>query len=162
MEFVLKMEEFLAFALHHTGDGYSGPTGHHVGDVVGRHLLFYHGFRTLAFVEFLFEGEDALFEFLETSVADFRHTPEVTFALGTFGIELQGLDDFLLLLYLLQQRPLALPLLLEGTLLFAECMDFLVKLRKFCGVRFLSSGICCRFLLAADGLALDFKLTQTA
>ena len=72
------------------------------------------------------------------------------------------LADRMSWLYLLQQRPLALPLLLEGTLLFAECMDFLVKLRKFCGVRFLSSGICCRFLLAADGLALDFKLTQTA
>ena len=162
MELVLKMKKFVTFALHHTGDGNACPASHYVGDVVCRHLFLHHGFCTLAFMKFLFQGMDALFEFLEATVADFRHTSEVAFALSTLGIELQRLDNLFLLLYLLQQRTLALPLLFEGPFLIAQCMDFLVELCQFDGMSLLCGTVGSGLLLAANGLALDFKLPQTA
>ena len=48
VQFLLQMQQFFAFALHHAGHGYARPAGHDVGNVVGRHLFLHHGFGSLA------------------------------------------------------------------------------------------------------------------
>ena len=47
MQFLLKVEQFLAFTLQHTVHGYACPAGHHLGYVIGGNLLLDEGVVTL-------------------------------------------------------------------------------------------------------------------
>ena len=50
VQFFFQMEQFLFLALKHTRNGDAGPAAHHLGDIVGGHLLAYHGIGSLGIV----------------------------------------------------------------------------------------------------------------
>ena len=158
VEFVFEMQELFALALEHAGDGDARPAAHHVGDVVGRDLFFYHGFGALALEEGVVEFGDLSFQFLQTAVANLGHLAVVAFAFGTIGLELELLDLLLVLLDLGQNLTLSFPFAFEVVFLLLERLDFLVEGGEFRVVAAVGSGVG----LVADGFALDFELAEAA
>ena len=147
VELFLQMEQFLLLALQHLADGYARPARYDVGYVFSVYFLFYHGVVALHLVQLLLGFLDFLVQRLELAVAYFGHPSVVAFAFGLVGFELQVFDFHLVLLYLVDQRLLALPLGLVGAFLLFQLGQFLAYL--------LQLGL---VVLALDGFALDFEL----
>ena len=143
------MQQLLAFALHHSRYGYSGPTAYHFGNIVGSHLFANHGVAVLRRLELVLYRLDVVVERFEFTVAYFSHAFVVAFALGTFSLKLQLFYLLLVLLYLVDQRFLAFPLCTERTLLVFQFGNVLVELCNLVGI-----------VLALDGLAFNLKLFQ--
>ena len=88
VQFLLQVEQFLALALHHAGDGDARPAAHHLGNVVGGDL-FTHQFAAGSGVQLLLHLRDVLLQFLQLAVAYLGYTGIVALAFGTFGLEPQ-------------------------------------------------------------------------
>ena len=113
VEFLLKMKEFLALALHHSGNRYSGPAAYNLGYIVGCHLLANHGVAVLCRLKLVLDILDVLLKSLESAIANLSHALVVAFALGTLSLKLKLLHLLLVLLNLVHQTLLALPLCTE-------------------------------------------------
>jgi hypothetical protein len=151
VQLLLKVQQLLAFALHHARNGYSRPAAYHLGYVVGCHLLAYHGVAALRRLQLVLYLSDVLFKSLQSAVAYLSHALVVALALGALSLELQLLHLLLVLLNLVHQALLALPFSAERLLLVAQFGDVLVELLNLLGV-----------VLALDSLALNLELLQSA
>ena len=151
VKLLLKVQQLLAFALHHARNGYSRPAAHNLGYVVGCHLLAYHGVAALRRLQLVLYLSYVLFESLQSAVAYLSHKLVVALALGALSLELQLLHLLLVLLNLVHQALLALPFSAERLLLVAQFGDVLVELLYLLGV-----------VLALDSLALNLELLQSA
>ena len=155
------MQQLLALALQHAGDGDARPTAHHFGNVVGSDLFAHQsasGRTARLTIQLGLDGLDVVLQSLQLGVADFSHLAVVALTLGTLSLYAQGLHLLLVLLNLVDELALTFPLGTELLLLFAEVGDFLVEL----GELIPSGRTAGHRNLSPDALALDFELSQTA
>ena len=162
MQLFLQVEQLLALALLHLRHRDAGPAAHNLGDVVARHLFLHHRVAALSAGQLLVDGLVLSLQRLDFSVADLCHLTIVAFALGTVGLEFQPLYLLLVMLDLVEQRPLCLPFRLVLLLFFLEVGDLLLHvLQTLACALVLVGGCACRAVnVALDGLTLDFKLFQ--
>ena len=130
VQFLFKMQQFLAFALQHSRYRNTRPAAHHFSNVIGRNLLSHHTVVPLM-CQLLRQIVYLVIQCLQFAVPYLSHPGIVAFALGTLGLELQLLNLLLVLLYLVYQSLLALPFRTCMILLFAQFCDFLVEQCKF-------------------------------
>ena len=149
MEFLLKVQKFLAFALHHTCNRYSRPAAYHLGYVVGSNLLAYHCLAVLRAAQLSLYALYVVLEVRQAAVAYLSHTLVVAFTLGTLGLELELLHLLLVLLYLVDKSFLAFPFCAERLFLVSQFGYFLVELFYLRLV-----------VLTFDGLTLNLELFQ--
>ena len=88
VELLLQVQQFLALALHHSGDRYSSPAAHHLGNVVGGDLLADHGVAALRVAQLGLNVLDVLFESLQLAVAYLSHALIVAFAFSPLSLKL--------------------------------------------------------------------------
>ena len=145
------MEQLLTLALHHSRHGYARPTAHHLGDVVGGHLLADECLASLSGLKLRGDVVDVVLQALQLAIFDLGHLGVVALALGLLSLEAEVLHLLLVLLNLVHQAFLAFPFSTVGGFLILEFGDFLVELFDFVLVVF-----------ALDGLTLNFELFQLA
>ena len=143
------MEQLVALALEHLAHGDACPAAHHIGNVIGRDLLFDEGTIALLVVKLLLRCSNLCLHLFEAAIAYLGHTTVVALALGAVGLHLELLYELLLLLYLVDEALLGLPLFGEQLLLGTQLLNLLFQLSKFGLVFF-----------ALDGLALNLQLLE--
>ena len=158
MEFFLQVEELVALALHHPRHGDSRPAAHHLGDIVGSHLLADEFLATLRLVELLLYGLDVGVYLLQFAVAYLRHELVVALALGALGVKLQLLYLLLVLLDLVDQGLLGLPFGSESFHLVLQFGYLALDVVELLQVGVLLGRS--RLHLALHRLALDLLLLQ--
>ena len=148
VQLLLQMQQFLALALQHSCHRDACPAAHHLGNVVGGHLLAHH---TAAFTlcQLLCQAVDVVLKSLQPAVPYLCHPCVVALALGTFCLELQLFHLLLVLLNLVHQTLLALPFSTELVLALTQFGNVLVQLRQFSLV-----------VLALYSLAFNLQLLQ--
>ena len=151
VELLLQVQQLVALALQHAGDGNARPAAHHFGDIIGGDLFAYQRVAALGRGQLRLDGLDVILQRLQFRVAYLRHPAVVALALGTLGLQAQVLHLLLVLLNLVDKLALAFPLGTELGLLLFQLGNVLVQLGYLRLVTF-----------ALDGLALDFELGQTA
>ena len=149
MQFLLQVQQLLAFTLHHTRHRNTRPARYDFCDIISCHLFTHQRVAILGCCQLLLDGLDIIFEDFQFRVADFRHLPIVTLAFGTLSLQLQILHLLLILLDLVDELSLTFPLGAELGLLLPELCDILIQL---CNLGLVS--------LALDSLAFDFKLRE--
>ena len=81
------MEQLLALALHHPRHGYARPAAHHLGDVVGGHLLADEGLAALRGLELRGDVVDVVLQALQLAVFYLGHLGVVALALCLISLE---------------------------------------------------------------------------
>ena len=128
VQFLLEVQQFLLFALHHPCYGDTSPPTHHLSDIIGCNLLTYHAHTVLGRCQLLLYMCDILFESLQLGVANLGHPLVVTLAFSPFRLETQLLHLLLILLDLVHQITFVLPSGTEGALFLAKLGNLLVEL----------------------------------
>ncbi|CCZ14037.1 putative uncharacterized protein [Prevotella sp. CAG:487] len=149
MQLLLKMQQLLAFALHHARHGYSRPAAHHLGYVVGGDLLAYHGVVALRPLELVLYVLYVVLEHAQFAVAYLSHPFVVAFTLRALRLILQLLHLELVLLNAVHQFFLTFPFGTVSLLLVFQFGNVLVEL-FYLGL----------VVLAFDSLALNLELFQ--
>ena len=158
VEFFLQVEELVALALHHPRHGDSRPAAHHLGDIVGSHLLADEFLATLRLVELLLYGLDVGVYLLQFAIAYLRHELVVALALGALGVKLQLLYLLFVLLDLVDQGLLGLPFGSESLHLVLQFGYLALDVVEFLQVGVLLGRS--RLHLALHRLTLDLLLLQ--
>ena len=124
------MQQLVFLALHHSGYGYSRPSAHHLGNVVGSHLLAHQSAlsRTRLLRQFLLYAPDVLLQSLQVAISYLCHSLVVALTFGSLSLKLQLLHLLLVLLNLVHQFLLALPFGSEGVLLLTQLGNLFVQL----------------------------------
>ncbi len=143
------MQQFFAFALHHTRYGYASPPAYHFCDVVGCHFFSHHGLSSLCVVQLLLYVSDVVFQHFQFSVSYLRHALIVAFAFGPFRFEAQLLHTLFVLLNLVHECALAFPFCAILFFLIAQFGYVLVERSEFCSV-----------VLAFYGLSFNLQLFE--
>ena len=127
VQFLLQVKQLLALALQHTAYWNTCPTAHHIGDIVGSHLLLHHSFGSLRLMQFILNLLDILLQLLQFAIAYFGHSSVVALSLGFLCLKLELLHLLLVLLNLVDQSTFSLPLAAESLLLLLQVGYLLVQ-----------------------------------
>ena len=150
VQFILQVQQFLAFALHHLLYGDARPTAYDIGYIISSNLLFQHSFCALGLFQLLLGGLYILLQLLQLAVANLSYLGIVALTFGSLSLKLQAFYLLFVLLDVVQQVLLALPLLLEVILLRLQFLNLLVQC--------LQLGL---VALTLDGLTFNLQLFQT-
>ena len=149
VEFLLQMEQFLTFALHHSAYWYSGPAAYYLCNIIGSHLFTDHCLTALGALQLLLNLLDILFKSYQLRVANLCYTFVIAFTLHTLSFELEILHLLLVLLNFVNKSLFAFPLCAEVVLLILQLCNLLVELLNLRLV-----------VLTLNGLTFNFQLLQ--
>ena len=149
MEFLLQMEQFLTFALHHSAHWYSGPAAYYLCDIIGSYLFANHCLTALGALQLLLNLLDILFKSYQLRVANLGNTFVIAFTLHTLSLELEVLHLLLVLLNFVNKSLFAFPLCAEVVLLILQLSNLLVELLNLRLV-----------VLTFNGLTFNLQLLQ--
>ena len=147
VQFILQMQQFFAFALHHLGNRDACPARYNLCDIIGSHLLANEAITVTIHFQLFTIHFYVILECLQFRVAYLGHLAIIALALCTLCLELQVLHLLLILLDLVDELALAFPLSTELGLLLLKLSDVLIQL-----------GNLWLIALALDSLALYFQL----
>ena len=116
MQFLLKVEQFVLFALEHLGDRNSSPSGNDFGDVIAIDLFLDERFITLHAAQLFLEFGILVLLLLDERIADFGHTSVVSVAFSAFSLKVELLNVDFVLLDVVDEFFFALPLGIVVTL----------------------------------------------
>src|SRR5574344_58215 len=109
VQFLLQMQQFFTFALHHPCHRYTGPSAYHLSDIVGCHLFTYHSVAVLRTSQLFLYMCDIVIKRFQSAVPYFSHLFIVAFPFSLFSLHFQIFDLLFVLLYLIDQSTFALP-----------------------------------------------------
>ena len=151
MKLIFEVEEFGFFALQHFIDRYACPATHHIGYVIAVHLLFYHCFVALNFIEFLFVSVDLRLGIFNFSVSNLGHFSIVAFAFGIVGFVFQVFNFNFCLLNLIDKLFFRCPFGSKSGAFFFPICYFIAEQFQFFHI-----------ILAFNSLTLNFQLLDVS